>query len=153
MTHPWPQQATPVVIELSPLPLFQPPQGDSYSAGAPCVHCHVKSAQGWSFHNGRYQAARRPDMSHEPTSDKFWWPTPTQTRSLTPTSSYTSPHSTNRPAEMNTCPLFLNYLPTLTSHIICFADVSRPMHTKQTKINVPKISSHLHMCTQTPTQK
>ncbi len=78
LTHPWPHPATPVVTELSPLPLSQPTLGDSHSAGPPRVHCHIESAQGWSFHNSKYGADRRPDMSREHPSDKFWWPIPPQ---------------------------------------------------------------------------
>lgn len=83
----------PVVLEPTFLPLSELPQGDSFSERAPCVHCHAKSAQGWCFHKGPYQADGRPDLNREPTSDKFWWPAPNLTQPLTLLFSYTSPLS------------------------------------------------------------
>lgn len=72
------------MTEPNPLPLSQPPQGDSYSGGARRIHCHAKSAQGWGFHNGRYLADRRPDMICEQTSDKAQWHTRAPVQPLTP---------------------------------------------------------------------
>lgn len=60
LTHPWPRQATPVVIKPTPFSLPHPPQGDLHSARAPCIHYHAESTQSWPSHNGRQETWYEP---------------------------------------------------------------------------------------------